>query len=230
MAVTAVPAATSPGVPLRPEDVPGAAVSPGSSTWSWTAAPAFTASAELAPVREPPEAVTVCPPAPIDLAVRKVTEAAPDPATRAALAGSTALASVEVTATVGVALVTRFHQASTATTVTGTGAPAVAADGEPERPVEDPGDAVSPGSSSRYCENVPALTVSSALVPGEALGEPVDQVAVTDRAPALLKAIVRVPLPLASVRLAGNGPPRMVAFASVEVMATVEPAELTTFQ
>ena len=51
-------------------------------------------------------------------------------------------------ATVGVADVTRFQLASTALTVTLTGAPAVTPVGVPVLPVTVPGAAVSPGSST----------------------------------------------------------------------------------
>ena len=69
------------------------------------------------------------------------------PATRAALEGSVALASVEVMPAVSV-IVTRFQLASTALTVTLKALPAVWAEGVPVLPVALPGAAVSPGSRS----------------------------------------------------------------------------------
>src|SRR5216684_1076876 len=68
------------------------------------------------------------------------------PATKAALAGSTAFVSVVLIATVSFVL-TRFQLASTALTVTLNGAPAVSVAGVPILPAADPGAAVSPGTS-----------------------------------------------------------------------------------
>ena len=81
-------------------------------------------------------------------AVFAVTEKVFVPATRAALEGSVALASVEVMPAVSVIVLTRFQLASTALTVTLKALPAVWAEGVPVLPVALPGAAVSPGSSS----------------------------------------------------------------------------------
>src|SRR6266851_5167056 len=69
------------------------------------------------------------------------------PATKAALAGSTAFVSVVLIATVSFVL-TRFQLASTALTVTLNGVPAVSTEGVPVLPAADPGAAVSPGTSN----------------------------------------------------------------------------------
>ena len=79
-------------------------------------------------------------------AVFSVTMKSMEPATSAAFAGNTALASLEVIAMVLVAA-TRFQFASTALTVTVNGVPAVSADGVPVLPVPVPGAAVSPGTN-----------------------------------------------------------------------------------
>ena len=47
--LTEAPAVTPVGVPVLPDPVPGAAVSPGSSTWRPTAAPALTVTGALVP-------------------------------------------------------------------------------------------------------------------------------------------------------------------------------------
>ena len=91
------------GVPVLPEAVPGAAVSPGSKTWSFTKDPTPTATAELVPAAMPglvtSLAVTVQLPT-----VRFVTVTIMVPPDRAPLAGSTALASLEVICTVSLVL------------------------------------------------------------------------------------------------------------------------------
>ena len=81
-------------------------------------------------------------------AVFNVTENVFVPETRAALDGRVAAPSLDVIATVGVALVTTFQYASTALTVTVTAEPAVTADGDPDLPVTEPGSADSPGRST----------------------------------------------------------------------------------
>ena len=85
------------------------------------------------------------------------------PATSAALAGSVALASVEVMPTVSVE-VTTFQLASTALTMTLNEPPAVWADGVPVLPDAVPGAAVSPGSRICSFANAPALIVVDGLV------------------------------------------------------------------
>ena len=114
-------------MPVLPVAVPGAAVSPGSRSWSFANAPALIVVDGLVlAVIEPfvmSVAVNVAVPA-----VFGVTESVLVPATSAALAGSVALASVEVMPTVSVELTT-FQFASTALTVTLNEPPAVCADG-----------------------------------------------------------------------------------------------------
>ena len=106
-----------------PDALPGAAVSPGIRICSFANAPALTVVAGLvfaviAPF-EMSDAVNVDEPA-----VFGVIENVLVPATRAAFAGSVALASVEVMPTVSVELTT-FQFASTALTVTVKAPPAV---------------------------------------------------------------------------------------------------------
>ncbi len=79
-------------------------------------------------------------------AVFSVTLEVRVPAIRAELAGSTALVSEELIATVSVALVIWFQFASTAFTVTVNGLAAVCTLGVPVLPVALPGAAVSPGT------------------------------------------------------------------------------------
>src|SRR5438132_13864791 len=67
-------------------------------------------------------------------------------------------------ATLSIAVLTRFQLASTALTVTVKAAPAVWAAGVPVLPVELPGDAVSPGTSSCSLVNGPGLIVMTGLV------------------------------------------------------------------
>ncbi len=79
------------------------------------------------------------------------------PLTRAALAGRTALASLEESATVSLVL-TMFQLASTALTVTLKLAPAVWAEGTPVLPLEVPGAEVSPGANNCNLANAPGPT------------------------------------------------------------------------
>ena len=81
------------------------------------------------------------------------------PATRAAFAGSVALASVEVMPTVSVIELTRFQLASTALTVTLNAPPAVWAEGAPVLPVAVPGAAVSPGQQELKLRERPGVDV-----------------------------------------------------------------------
>src|SRR5205823_1741808 len=104
-------------------------------------------------------AVTVCAPA-----VLRVTLAVRVPADNAPLAGSVALASLEVIPTVSVAVVTVFQLASTALTVRLKGVAAVCAVGVPVLPVLVPGAAVSPGRRICNLANAPGLTVMDGLV------------------------------------------------------------------
>jgi hypothetical protein len=173
VAVNELPAVCAVGVPVLPDDVPGAAVSPGRSTCSFVAALALTVTEpDVSAVRAPDwsVAVTVA-----DPAVLKVTEKVPVPAVSAAFAGNVALASVLVTATVGVAVVTTFQFASTAFTVTVTADPAVCAVLDPVFPDTVPGAAVSPGSSTCNLDAGPAVPVAVKVT-----GEPESPVAVAD--------------------------------------------------
>ena len=120
----AVPAVSAVGVPVLPVEVPGAAVSPGTTNCNFTKDPAFTVMDELVLAVLVPSVLSVA------VTVRlppdfKVTLKVFVPATRAAFPGSTALLSEEVIPTVSVALVIRFQLASTALTVTLNAAPAV---------------------------------------------------------------------------------------------------------
>ena len=138
------PAVWALGAPVLPEAVPGAAVSPGRRIWSFAKAPALIVAAGLvlaviAPLVTSVDVKVAVPP------VFGVTENVLVPATSAALAGSAALASVEVMPTVSVEE-TGFQLASTALTVTLKAVPAVCAVGVPVLPEAVPGAAVSPGS------------------------------------------------------------------------------------
>src|SRR5438046_3128729 len=86
------------------------------------------------------------------------------PATRAALPGKVALASLEVIPTVSVTVFTRFQFASTARTDAFNGVPANWVEGAPLRPVGVPGAAVSPGASICSFAKAPTLTVMDGLV------------------------------------------------------------------
>src|SRR5438046_1464593 len=85
------------------------------------------------------------------------------PATRAALDGTTAFASLQVMPAVSLVLIT-FQFASTALTVTLKAVPAVRAVGVPVLPVELPGTAVSPGTTSCILAKAPGLTGIAELV------------------------------------------------------------------
>src|SRR5258706_4975122 len=96
--------------------MPGAAVSPGTRNCNFTNAPALTvteAALAVLPGSETSLAVTVRVPEVLSVTV-KVCE----PATSAALSGSTAFASEDVMPTMSVALVIKFQFVSTALTVT----------------------------------------------------------------------------------------------------------------
>src|SRR5947209_892579 len=153
-------------------------------------------------------------------AVFAVTENVWVPAARAALAGSAALASVDVIPTVSVELTT-FQLASTAFTVTLNDEPAVCADGVPVLPEALPGEAVSAGSSSCSFAKTPALIVVAGLV-FAVISPLVMSVAVNVFEPAVFAVTENVCVPAASAALAGSA-----AFASVEVIPTVS-VELTT--
>ena len=119
----AVPAVCALGVPVLPVPVPGAAVSPGTRICSLEKPPALTGIAVLVllamAVCVVSEAVTVALPP-----VFRVTLKSFVPPDKAAFAGNTAFASLEVIATVSLVLI-KFQFASTAFTVTLNGVPAV---------------------------------------------------------------------------------------------------------
>jgi hypothetical protein len=215
------PAVCADGDPVFPLAVPGAAVSPGTSSCSFVNAPALTViEGEVSAVFEPSVmsvAVTV-----FDPAVFNVTLKFFVPPTSAAFAGSDALLSDEVMPTVSVEE-TRFQFASTAFTVTVNELPAVCAVGVPVLPLALPGAAVSPGTSTCSFVNAPALTV----IAGEvfAVFDPsVTSVAVTVAVPAVLSVTLKFFVPPTSAAFAGSD-----AFASDEVMPTVSVDE-TRFQ
>src|SRR5438093_3224887 len=154
--LNAVPAVCAAAVPVLPEPVPGAAVSPGASSCNFTKAPALTVIEGLVLAANVPAAsleVTVRVPAVLKVRLDKVRV----PATRVRLptvpplsSVMAALASEQVIFTLGVALLTMFQLASTAFTVMPLEivVPAVRALGLPVLPVAVPGPAVSPGNSS----------------------------------------------------------------------------------
>src|SRR2546428_825237 len=98
------------GVPLLPTTVPGAAVSPGTSSCNFTNAPALTGIEGLVfAVIDPcvtSEAVTIALPAVLSVMLKIF-----DPLTNGALVGNAALASLEVIATVSLVLLIRFQLA-----------------------------------------------------------------------------------------------------------------------
>ncbi len=209
------------GEPLLPEALPGAAVSPGRSSWSFAKAPAAIAVDGLvSAVFEPSVwsvAVIVDEPS-----VGKMIAKVFVPETRAAGAGGVALPSLVLSETVSPAL-TGFQLASTALTVTLKEAPAVWLLGEPVLPDAVPGAAFSPGSRSCNLANAPALIVVDGLV--SAVIEPsVMSVAVNVALPAVFAVTEKFFVPATSAALAGR-----VALVSLEVMPTVS-VELTRFQ
>src|SRR5262249_55955521 len=144
------------------------------------------------------------------------------PLTKAALAGRTALASLEVIATVSLVLI-KFQFASTELTVTLKAVPAVCALGVPVLPVAEPGAAVSPGASTCNLANAPALTVTAGLVLAVLLPSSRSE-AVIVLVPAVLSVTLKFAVPTAKCAAAGN-----VAFASDDVMPTLSVTVLTRF-
>src|SRR6185437_3378796 len=130
--------------------------------WSLAKAPALIVAAGLVLAVIAPFVMSVAVNV-FDPAVFGVTGSVLVPATRAVLAGSAALASVDVIPTVSVELTT-FQFASTALTTTLKAPPAVCADGLPVLPEAVPGAAVSPGSRIWSFVNAPALIVVVGLV------------------------------------------------------------------
>src|SRR5437773_1969472 len=147
--------------------------------------------------------------------VLRVTVTVRVPATKAALAGSAALASEEASPTMSLAVVIVFQLASTALTVTLNGVPATCAVGVPVLPVPLPGEAVSPGRRICSLVNAPALAVIDGLVLAVFVPS-VISVAVTVQLPALLKVRAKVLVPADNGALVG-----LVSFGSVAVMPTV---------
>src|SRR6266566_3658066 len=109
----AVPAVCALGVPLLPVALPGASVSPGSTTSSLFTAAGFTVMAGLVPDDFVPSVVSVAVHVQAP-AVRFVTLNDLAPETNAAFAGNTALLSLLVRPIVSVAVLATFQLASTA--------------------------------------------------------------------------------------------------------------------
>src|SRR5216117_689776 len=191
--LNAVPAVCAVGVPVLPVAVPGAAVSPGTNTCNFANGPALIVTEGLVLAVLVPSLRSV---------VLKLTLKVCVPATSAALAGRTALASEEVIPTVSVTVVIGFQLASTALTVTLNGVPALWAAGVPVLPVLLPGAAVSPGRRICSLVKAPALTVIDGLV-FAVLVPSLMSVAVTVQLPALLKVTANVPVPAVRAALAG---------------------------
>src|SRR5262249_17075729 len=116
--------------------------------------------------------------------VLRVTLTAFVPADSAALAGSTAFASLELIATVSLVFTT-FQLASTALTVTLKPVPDVWPAGVPVLPLLVPGAAVSPGTNNCSLAKAPELTVSVPVVPAVLLLSELS-LAVTVALPAVL--------------------------------------------
>src|SRR5439155_1476930 len=145
-------------------------------------------------------------------------------ATRAALAGSTALASEEASPTMSVTVVTVFQLASMALTVTFNGVPAACAVGVPVLPVLLPGEAISPGRRICSLVNTPAVAVIDGLVLA-VLAPSVRSEAVRVCEPAVLNVTLRVWVPETKGMFAGKP-----ALASLEAVPIVSVMVFTTFQ
>ena len=210
----AVPAVCAVGVPVLPAVVPGAPVSPGARSCIFTKVPELTVIDGLVFELFEPSVASVAVMVAL-AAVMNVTLKDFVPATSAALDGRTAFTSEEVTATVSVAVFTRFQLASTALTVTLNGVPAFCEPGVPVLPVVLPGDTVSPGAKSCSLANDPGLTVMEGLV-FNAIAECVTLDAVTVALPAVLRVTLKLFVPFTRAAFAGKD-----AFASLEVIATV---------
>src|SRR5262249_15557693 len=159
----AVPAVCTAGVPVLPVALPGAAVSPGTSSCSRAKAPGVTVIAELVSGVLPPsvlsEAVSVWLPM-----VFSVTLNVCVPEESGAAPGSDAKPSLEAKLTVSVTVVTGLKKASTALTVMLNGAPDTWDVGVPALPVAEPGAALWPGTSTCNRENAAVLTAIAGLV------------------------------------------------------------------
>src|SRR5437016_706885 len=155
-------------------------------------------------------AVTVALPAVLSVTLKVFV-----PEVRVEFAGKAALLSDDVIPTLSLTVLTTFQLASTALTVTLKAVPAVSAVGVPVFPLELPGEAVSPGTSSCSLANPPGLIVMAELV---LLVMPpcVESDAVTVWLPAALSVTLKTLTPLVNPVLDGK-----VAFASLDVIATV---------
>ena len=207
----APPAVCADGVPVLPEAVPGAAVSPGIRICSFANAPALIVVDGLVLAVLVPLLMSVAVKVALP-AVFGVTESVFVPATSAALAGSVAFASVEVIPTVSVAL-TRFQLASTAV------------DGDVEGSCRRSERSACrscrwrcrvqrsrPGSRIWSFAKAPVLIVVDGLVLA-VMPPSVTSVAVNVAVPAVFGVTEKVCVPATSAALAGS-----VALASVEVM------------
>ena len=122
MTLKAVPAVRAVGEPVLPEPVPGDAVSPGTTSCSFTNAPALTVTLALVlavSVAAASVAVMVRAPAVLNVKVESVRVPATKvmfPAVAPLSSVMAALVSVLPMATLGVALLTTFQLASTALT------------------------------------------------------------------------------------------------------------------
>src|SRR5439155_13597380 len=119
-----VPAAWALGVPVLPDAVPGAGVSPGTNNCNFTNPPALTGMGELVAAVLAPSVMSLAVTVRVPAALR-VTLKLPVPPTRVALGGRLAPASDEVIPTVSATFVIRCQLASTALTVTAKAVPAV---------------------------------------------------------------------------------------------------------
>src|SRR5437773_2618158 len=163
-----VPEVCAVGVPVLPVAVPGAAVSPGTSTCSFAKAPALTVMDGLVLALLLPSVTSVAVKV-SEAAVLNVTLRVRVPETKAASAGKVALASVEAISTVSVTVLTTFQKLSTALTVMLKAVAAVLAVGVPVLPLAVPGAAVSPGTSNWSLAKAAGLTT---MLPEVALVRP----------------------------------------------------------
>jgi len=145
------------------------------------------------------------------------------PPAKAAFAGRTAVASLDVSLIVSFVLI-RFQFASTALTVTENARFVISSDGVPVLPVPEPGAAASPGTSNCSFANAPALTVVVEPVEG-AFVPSVISVAVTLALPPVFSVTANVFVPAARAPFPGR-----TAFASLEVIPTVCVRVFTRFQ
>ncbi len=177
----AAPAVCDEGVPVLPLAVPGAAVSPGTSTCSFVKAPALTENAALVPFSAPPVRVAVRV-APAPACVSVTLQLASTPAVKVPVVASPAdPARFDVTSTVAPApskLVTVLPFASCAVMRIENGVPAVCV------PIAPP-----PAASTRKWSSAPAVNATAASPDVIAL-------------PAIVPLTVAVPVVVAAVRVA----------------------------